>query len=397
MDRLSENDQELKNILDELMINGCIRPFRKVTEKLDELDELAKEYGKDADSKINQMLLSLQKDEINTIKLEMRLEKILELVMREMRKPVREEKKEEKKKVVQESPPKQRQEKSSKDEPAEERTVSSSMNSMESVPVDPLIKRTLDYEKNQRKLYESQDKTRGLSIQVEEDTCDEISVKISTDGSARSLLSKYINGENKDGNEVREKDPNAVRRKKVDNIKRTVKPLVRNDESKGKCCGFWKKWCCCCLAEKGPTKSGNYYKMTTQEWKDFLASIEPKDKKYKSYCDALEKRNDSCCDFNIDGLPPLVVEYSSLNVPAGGYYYGNQMYSMGQQYPQYYYPNNYQGYYNGQYYYDARSQASNMSYLNNNQNYKQKGRNMQEEVKCRQAVQTKMGMGGRGG
>ncbi|KAK9171067.1 hypothetical protein CmeUKMEL1_14195 [Cryptosporidium meleagridis] len=398
MNRLTENDQELKTILDGVMINNCIKPFRKVSEKLEGFDQFATEYGNNVDSKLNQMLISLRKDEINCLKLEMRLEKILELVTEQMRKGNHEgkgEKVQTKDVVKKEETTKQIKKMSEKQkESGEERTLSSSMNSMESVPVDPLIKRTLEFENTQRKKYKNPNNTKGCSMYVEEETCDEISVKISTDGSARSLLSKYINGENKHGNEVREKDPNAVRREKVDNIKRTVKPIARDSGNKGKCCAFWKKWCCCCLSDKGPTKSGNYYKMSMQEWKDFLASIEPKDKRYKDYCNMLEKRNDSY-NVDIEGLPPLIVEYSSLNAKAGGNYYGNQMYNMGQNY-QYYYPGNNQGYYNyGQYYYDARSQASNMSYVNNNpnyMNYSKKGKNMQEEVKCRQMVHTKMGI-----
>ncbi|OII73803.1 uncharacterized protein cubi_03600 [Cryptosporidium ubiquitum] len=396
MNQLSENDQELKTILDGVMINNCIKPFRQVSEKLEQLDKFAHEYGNNVDSKINQMLISLRKDEINCLKLEMRLEKILELVIKQMRKagPGEEEDKVQVVETVKQKTNKQEIKKNidNKEENADERTFGSSINSIESVPVDPLIKRTLEYEKTQRKIYEKPNDTKGYSMYVEEETCDEISVKITTDGSARSLISKYINGENKNENEVREKDPNAIRRERVDNIKRTVKPLVRDGGNKGKCCGFWKKWCCCCL-DKGPTKSGKYYKMSTQEWKDFLAAIEPKDKKYKDYCNMLEKKNSSC-NIDVDGLPPLVVEYSSLNAQAGGYYNGNQMYNMGQNY-QYYYPNNYQGYYNGQYYYDAKSQASNMSYGNNNpnyMNYKKKGRNMQEDIKCKQMLQTKMGI-----
>ncbi|KAH8583357.1 uncharacterized protein ELE39_000125 [Cryptosporidium sp. chipmunk genotype I] len=398
MSRLTENDQELKTILDETMINNCIKPFRKVSEKLEELDHFAKEYGNSVDSKINQMLISLRKDEINCLKLEMRLEKILELVTKQMRKAIPEEK--EDKVLAKENVKTEKiieyikKSNENQEKSAEERTLSSSVNSMESVPVDPMIKRALEYENAHRKAYENPSNTKGYSMYVEEETCDEISVKISTDGSARSLLSKYINGENKNRNEVREKDPNAVRREKVDNIKRTVKPIARDGGNKGKCCAFWKKWCCCCLSDKGPTKSGNYYKMSIQEWKDFLASIEPKDKKYKDYCNMLEKKNDSY-DIDIEGLPPLVVEYSSLNAQICGNYNGNQMYNMGQNY-QYYYPGNNQGYYNyGQYYYDARSQASNATYRNNNpnyMNYSKKGKSMQEDVKCRQFVQTKMGI-----
>lgn len=390
MSRLTENDQELKDILDGVMINDCIKPFRRVSEKLEELGDFAEEYCRDTDMRINQMLLSLRKDEMNTLKLEMRLEKILELVTGRMWESRHEEKREEKRNQTTKQGRPHGQE-------AEERTMSSSVNSMESVQVDPLIKRTLEQERTQRKIYGCPEDAKGLSMQVEEETCDgEISVNISTDGSARSLLSKYIHGENRDGNEVREKDPNAVRRRKVDGIKRTVKPLVREDEREGggKCCGLWKRLCCC-LSEKGPTRSGKYYKMTTQEWKDFLASIEPKDKKYKSYCTAMEKRDDSY-GLGIEGLPPLVVEYSSLNAPTGQYYYGSPMYGNMSQYQQYYYyyGNNSQGCYNGQYYYDARSQASNASFGNNNTNhvnYRQKGRGMQEDVKRKQKIHTQRG------
>ncbi|KAF7456738.1 hypothetical protein HWI79_2696 [Cryptosporidium felis] len=439
MNRLSENDQELKDVFDSLLIEDCIKPLRRVTEKACELQDFADEFGHDLDEKIKNISLALRKSEVQTLKLELRLEKILELVKKEAKKKAREkerarEEESRNKKVVEVIGTEKKKEVVSPD-CEEERTMSSSVNSMEQVQVDPMIKRTLNYEMAQRENFRSPNKTQDLSMRVEEDTRDEISVRISTDGSARSLLSKYINGENKDRNTTRQKDPTAKRRQRVDGIKRTVRPLVHKEAEEGKCKGLLKKWCCCCccLAEKGPTKSGNYFKMSTQEWKDFLASVEPKDKRYKDYCRAVENVNDSQV-LEIEGLPPLIVQYASLNAQPGnagymgypgytgysgytgypgqggytgtpgrkedrGNYYGynNQLYNAGQ-YQQYYNQGCYQGYPYGEQYYDARSQNSNCSSYGKFDPkytlYKPKGPSMQKDVKCMQERQEEKQAGG---
>ncbi|KAH7647896.1 hypothetical protein FG379_000523 [Cryptosporidium bovis] len=392
--RPSENDQEIKNSLDSLIINDFIKPFNDLTDKVKELQAYSKEYCDEFDSRVDKLFTSLRKDELNIIKLEMRLKRIFELIKdghgdkddQITEKTRKKEKDEVSCKYVRDNKPDGGLD-SARFNNNELRSLSSCMNSMDEVVVDPIIKSSLVL------CDKRTDNKDGSEYE------NEISVRISTDGEVRSLLERYIKGAdgkpgrtdkgenvsvkgriakgnmtiedakcekeekmvkigvNEDGRKIvnddtrvgvkeentnekvvvenisREnrigikktirggmnekseknnlvpKDINTKRRIKIDSVKRTLKLPSKRNQCGGLCC-FLDNWCCCSFFSHG-RRSGNYFKMSIEEWNEFLSSIEIKGDKNASY----EVKAGS--SYEIDGLPPLIVEYESLNVKNG--------------------------------------------------------------------------------
>ncbi|KAK6590634.1 hypothetical protein RS030_142166 [Cryptosporidium xiaoi] len=373
--RPSENDQEIKNSLDSLIINDFIKPFNDLTDKVKELQAYSKEYCDEFDSRVDKLFTSLRKDELNIIKLEMRLKRIFELIKDRhgdkgdqiTEKTRKKEKGEVSHKYVRDNKTYGGLD-SARFNNSELRSLSSCINSMDEIVADPIIKSALQ-------LCDKRiDNKDGSECE------NEISVRISTDGEVRGLLERYIKGadgkpgrtdkgenvnekgriakgnmtieeakcekadktvkigvqeentnekvifenisrENRIGikktvsggmneksveNNLVPKDLNTKRRVKIDSVKRTLKLPSKRNQCGGLCC-FLDNWCCCSFFSHG-RRSGNYFKMSVEEWNEFLSSIEIKGDKNVSY----EVKAES--SYEIDGLPPLVVEYESLNV-----------------------------------------------------------------------------------
>ncbi|KAH8740613.1 hypothetical protein FG386_002195 [Cryptosporidium ryanae] len=437
--RPTENDEEIKNYLDSLIINDFIKPFGSLTDKVKEFGKYSREYGDEFDSRIDEMFKSLRKDELNLIKLEMRLKRIFELIgnkhgdCEKAKKTQEEEMNESYCKFANQDGAGKGNSSSNKD--GELRSVSSCVTSMEEVTVDPIIKSAI-------RLCSKKAENEG------ESECEsEISARITTDGEVRNLLESYIRGEARKGGAGKEeaskggagkgeaskggagkgeaskggagkgeaskggagkgeakegkkrerksalkkgingearlresigrregsgservtggrngqvsekrvvengmgngeisggkmgtlqvtsnnlckkelvsRDTNAKRRIKMDSVKRTLRLPKRNNKCEG-LCHFLDKWCCCYSFFFERNKSGGYFKMSTEEWSEFLSSIEIKGGG-KPPCETQVETG-----YDIEGLPPLVVEYESLNVKnnyAGYASVNNQMYN----------------------------------------------------------------------
>ncbi|EEA07669.1 uncharacterized protein CMU_005920 [Cryptosporidium muris RN66] len=286
------------NKLNEL-INKYSGSIKDLITRYTQFDLYTSQYGTNIEKKLKCIDKELKDEELKFIRLQLRLEKILELINNKT------ESKPNGKQIISTSniP--------SNKPPNEQKICNKNIQKSDSNNKSNNIDKYISH---------SSKETISKKEDIEQDKS--ISVHISCDESIRSLINEYFNGNsrnNKDesidisskyykGANIEDKSQitrTKIRQKK-DNIRRTLRPLNKpNDNSKSKCYKYW-EYIKNCFGLKKEDKTCNYLHLTNQQWDNFINAIHTKKQVPES---------DSIEDLGIENLQPIVVEYDSIIKP----------------------------------------------------------------------------------
>ncbi|OII75087.1 hypothetical protein cand_004480 [Cryptosporidium andersoni] len=294
--------------LDELLINKYSGSIKDLITRYSQFDLYTSQYGANIEKKLKCIDKELKDEELKFIRLQLRLEKILELIDNKT-----ESKPNNKQRIATSNIPSNKLLNISPNKPPNEQKICN-----KNIPINDSNNKS----NNNIDKYISHSSKETISKKEDIEQDKSISVHISCDESIRSLINEYFNGNsrnNKDksieisskyykGDNIEDKSQvtrTKIRQKK-DNIRRTIRPLNKpNDDSKSKCCKYW-EYIKNCFGLKKEDKTCNYLHLTTQQWDNFINAIHTKKQ---------VPENDSIEDLGIENLQPIVVEYDSIIKP----------------------------------------------------------------------------------